>query len=365
MPLVSLGLSCCIWIGGIITSTSSGCRKFKPNNICNNALGSCEMLCKRKLPLLDWTRYHNFTWFNLRKIRPQALRLTILPSSLHLPSSTRKALEGRRSKGQPCVMERVSKSGSHCLAVGPGTASSPSLVQSPDPESRLFWMRLTKVPTPPHESKSPGKPLQNANTQTSCRDSFLIGLSINTFEILTRWSLWGAGSKRSPLTGWSKDRLTAHNDWMSEEACEPTWGSRTEGDEGVGVAQKGSEASSDIGGGAAEPQFHTPCCVKEAWAPQGPSWKAFHLEKDFLKVSTHLLCWSGELKLFILISKVLLQPLEMRLCSCFPLQTVSRDGDRGGGEVTRELSFDAISGLVGGLRRCESGWGCKGTKPYT
>lgn len=88
--------------------------------------------------------------------------------------------------------------------------------------------------------------------------------------------------------------------------------------------------------------------MKEASAPLGPSWKAFHLEKDFLKVSLRLLCSSGELKLFILISKVLLQPLEMRLCSCFPLQTVSRDGDRGGGEVTRELSFDAISGLVGG-----------------
>lgn len=93
-----------------------------------------------------------------------------------------------------------------------------------------------------------------------------------------------------------------------------------------------------------------PCCVKEAWAPLGPSWKAFHLEKDFLKVSLRLLCSFRELKLFILITKVLLQPLETRLCSCFPLQTVSRDGDRGGGEVTRELWFDAISGLVGGLK---------------
>lgn len=83
-------------------------------------------------------------------------------------------------------MERVSRSGAIALLCGQGQLHlllrSGVLAQKGD----FFWMRLTKVPTPPHEIKSPGKLLQNANTRTSCRDSFLIGLSIDTFEILTR-----------------------------------------------------------------------------------------------------------------------------------------------------------------------------------
>ena len=204
---------------------------------------------------------------------PQADHPSIFPSSsfIHTQSPGRKAEQRAalcHGKGQQV--------GNHCLAVGPGTTSSPSLVQSPDPESRLFWMRLTKVPTPPHESKSPGKPLQNANTQTSCRDSFLIGLSINTFLKFSPGDHCGErGQKEAP---WLDDPKTGWLLTMTECLRKPVNPREAPGlreMKGWEWLKKGPKPHQTLGVGLLNPNFTRPAVWRRPGLHRGPAGRPF------------------------------------------------------------------------------------------
>lgn len=138
-----------------------------------------------------------------------------------------------------------------------------------------------------------------------------------------------------------------HTDWISEEACEPTWASRTEEDQGTGVPRNGSEASLDFGSRVAKPQFRTPRHEKDAWALLGPSWKASSFGERFQGASQPPSLIQGTEAFHFNLQSLVAAARNEPLFS-FPLQTVSWDGEGVCGEVTRELLSDTISGLLGG-----------------
>lgn len=106
----------------------------------------------------------------LDRLTPSDSRLSGWVSFYHLsnsPLSSSIHSPGRKAEqGEPWVVDKVSKSGSHCLAVWPGITSSPSLVPRILTQKWGFWTRLA-VPTLPCVFESPGE----AFTKCRCRGS--------------------------------------------------------------------------------------------------------------------------------------------------------------------------------------------------